>query len=71
MAQRSSLNASNVAAVVFLVAAVAGYVVFEEEIDAFLGTDAERCAWAERKLAETGSAIWEGYARTTCEGGSR
>jgi len=66
--RRSSINAPNVLAVAFLVAVFGGYVLFEEEVEAFFGSDAERCAWAEQKVVETRSPLWEGYARTTCEG---
>lgn len=67
-ARPKSLNAANVLVVVAVAAVVALVALDPDALERLVGTEAERCAWAERKVAETGSALWEGYRDTTCAG---
>jgi len=54
-----------------LIAMIVGAVAFFDEIEAFVGTPEDRCAWAEEKLSGTesqsGESFWGGYRDATCD----
>lgn len=56
---------------IVLIALLVAAVVFFDEIEAFVGSDDERCAWAEEKLDSTttqsGDSFWGGYRDGTCD----